>query len=340
MHFKLDYLLRQTAYIDEKPLKFSYGGLHHVTVLLRRLPKENLKPSYAGSNILCSATSSQEPSHKITSIFDDLAKVGVTSGLTGDSKTSKVRASVPARTEMPVEFQSFAQRVESKLGDFAERTVRVFRWRSGELGHHNPIRYVLGFSWQRDRRTWRAMPVDITLGIEASFPVWKKLPSEIPQCVAELVRGGADEPIGHVLFREAWDQRHENPRSALILGIAAAETGFKQFAAFLVPEARWLLEELPSPPLVRMLTEFLPMLPCKAQIKKGVVPPPKNILDTIKKGVDIRNQVIHGKPATLDREMLRDLLGAVRDVLYLLDLYSGQLWAQHYISHKTKEALC
>ena len=64
-----------------------------------------------------------------------------------------------------------------------------------------------------------------------------------------------DEPLGHELLREAILNRKANPRSSLVLAVAAAEVGFKQFAARVFPDAAWILE-LPTSPLTEMLAKF------------------------------------------------------------------------------------
>jgi hypothetical protein len=43
----------------------------------------------------------------------------------------------------------------------------------------------------------------------------------------------------------------------MILAVAAAEVGFKQFIVQMQPETKWLVANLPSPPLDKMLAEFL-----------------------------------------------------------------------------------
>jgi hypothetical protein len=42
--------------------------------------------------------------------------------------------------------------------------------------------------------------------------------------------------------------RRANPRSALIIGMSAAEVGFKQCVGYLVPDAAWLANHVPRPP--------------------------------------------------------------------------------------------
>jgi hypothetical protein len=46
-------------------------------------------------------------------------------------------------------------------------------------------------------------------------------------------------------------------RSAIVLAVAAAEVGFKQFAVKIFPDTAWILEHLQSPPLTKMLDLFL-----------------------------------------------------------------------------------
>ena len=60
-----------------------------------------------------------------------------------------------------------------------------------------------------------------------------------------LIKAVNNEPIGHELFLEAWELRKSNPRSALIIGMSAAEVGFKQCIGKLVRDAEWLATNAP-----------------------------------------------------------------------------------------------
>ncbi len=101
-------------------------------------------------------------------------------------------------------------------------------------------------------------------------------------------------------MREADENRRNNPRSSLILGVATAEAGFKQFASNSFPDTAWLLE-LPSPPLVEMLQKF-----AREQLKlriNGKIPAvPDSIIDELKMVVIFRNKVIHSGVARLNPE--------------------------------------
>jgi len=144
------------------------------------------------------------------------------------------------------------------------------------------------------------------------------------------------EPLAHQLLREAWNLRHGNPRASLVIGVAAAEVGMKQLIAALVPDARWLVEELPSPPLSTMVKDYLKELPIRAD-----VPParrsPKHLRRLLHDAVEARNQVVHR--GTTPAVSLRETLTGIREFLYLLDFYCGHSWAIERLSVETRAAL-
>ena len=103
------------------------------------------------------------------------------------------------------------------------------------------------------------------MGIGMAFK--KSLKDVPPEEIVRMVESGDQEPVAHQLLREAWELRSSNPRSALAIGIAAAEIGVKDLIASLVPNAQWLVMEMPSPPVVKILREYLPMLPVRGRFK-------------------------------------------------------------------------
>jgi hypothetical protein len=62
-------------------------------------------------------------------------------------------------------------------------------------------------------------------------------------------------PLGQELLREAWRNLFVHPRSALVIGMAAAETGLKALIVDLVPENSWLIQEVQSPPIVKLASK-------------------------------------------------------------------------------------
>jgi hypothetical protein len=152
----------------------------------------------------------------------------------------------------------------------------------------------------------------------------------------ELVTSSDREPVGHELWREAWNLRHSNPRSSLVIGVAAAEVGFKQMISLLVPEAKSLVENIPSPPLDTMMHKVLPDLPIRADVASAQRVP-RHLRKVIKSAAEDRNRVVHrGEMPPGD---LRQTLLAIREFLYMLDMYTGHPWAEALLTETTRRAL-
>src|SRR5918992_486833 len=81
-----------------------------------------------------------------------------------------------------------------------------------------------------------------------------------------------------VLFAKLTAHGSSLPRSLCHHGILDRR---KNFVAELVPDAEWLVEEAPTPPLVSMLKNYLPKLPAKSTIEGGVLPPPSKLRKSI-----------------------------------------------------------
>lgn len=150
--------------------------------------------------------------------------------------------------------------------------------------------------------------------------------------VAELVGASVQQPLAHELWRESWNLRHASPRSSLVVGVAAAEVGFKQLVALLVPDAKTLVEHVLSPPLDIMIRRVLPGLP----IRSGLEPEkrcPQHLRKRVAEAVEVRNLVVHrGTAPQID---LRSTLLDIRDFLYLLDYHAGYGWALELLSKRT-----
>jgi hypothetical protein len=154
--------------------------------------------------------------------------------------------------------------------------------------------------------------------------------------ITRKVEAGAEEPLPRQLFREAWSQIGINPRSALVIGVSAAEIGLKRLISALIPGTDWLMQEIPTPPIAKVLRKFLPTLQVRAKrIDGGPIMPPQQLIRQIDKAVEYRNDVVHaGKPPPA-RQELTVMLRAISDFLWMCDIYLGEHWAIKYISSDT-----
>lgn len=355
MYFRLGYFVDR-LFLPEKnsKLEFDYGGSQNIVVNLEPISPEisERNPQIKGSS--CNAKGSYNPSDKIKKIFDSLQE----NKFPGDENISELIQkneenalplgilkeyeelyqkveNIPL-SYFPEPFQSYVRQVHTELYNYIMRTIDVFRWRYSKYGKHNPLLNG-AMAWSYDGTSWKIVPQNIQMNFSgfAEPPI----PQDASQEVSKIVKEGFTEPVGHELYREARFLSSNNPRSSVVVAIAAIEVGIKECIGALVPNSQWLVSNIASPPIVRILTEYLPQLPAKNKIKGEVLPPPRQIIDILKKGVSIRNNITHkGGPAP-KHHTIEEIFSAVKDTLWLLDFYSGHQWAFKYISREVREKL-
>jgi hypothetical protein len=234
---------------------------------------------------------------------------------------------------------STVQLIDEIFGDLrrvSRSTVTAFNWTHGldsPLDPYGPSQAWYsedGNTWSRYSlvRSFHRLVEERTHGIFAKNV-------QIDEVVRK-VEAGAQEPLGRQLFREAWGQVGMNPRSALVIGVTAAEVGLKRLIATLIPGTDWLMDEIPTPPVGKILRKFLPTLRVKAKrLDGGTIMPPRELIGRIEKAVEYRNDVVHaGKPPPA-RQELAVMLRAISDFLWMCDIYLGEHWAVRYISPET-----
>jgi hypothetical protein len=225
----------------------------------------------------------------------------------------------------------YLKAAEHRLSSHLSRTLRILMWRRGiSVAYNRPV--FTGAFWSLDGQQWNRIYglLQGSSSVEPQEPAGP-VPPEIVAAVGALAANGQDEPLARQLLREAWAQKDQSYRSALVLAIAAAEVGLKHCISALVPDARWLVENNPTPPLHKMLTEYLPLLPVRARLTGKTLVPSDDLLHEIETGVGLRNSVVHLGHVKMTAEKLDRILRAVSDLLWILDVYQGHKWAIRYI---------
>lgn len=254
-----------------------------------------------------------------------------------------VEGSMPRLSWFPEPMQVLVEDLEKSASDAGRRVVDLIRWRRGKLsGSQSPV-LLQQFEWSTDGKRWFPMPceADIHEDERLGIVLAQDELSDVQAMAAEQV----DIPFAHVLLREAWDLRTTNPRSSILLGVAAAEIGLKQAIKTLVPESSYLVEMLVLPQLADLLKNYVPLLPAKKRL--GDAPPsiPKWVRKEVWEGVQNRNRLAHrpiGATEVVEElrfENLSRLLRAVHDLLVLLDFYCGKEWAAELLSEESRSEL-
>lgn len=346
MYFKLEVLLNKLAigFQEQEPLTLAMGDQQGTSVTIRPLTIEE-KEKYKREFLVCAAFTEEEPSSSIQTMFERLEKKLMPEDFKKGKDTpeyidadGRIKQNYrPSLSLFPTQFQDFASQVHQKLHKSIRETARVIRWRKALTGSHNPIASTWGISWSFDNQSWRSMPSDIH--VEGQLELYFQVSARLHGEMEGLIKAGETEPLGHELFLEAWELRSENPRSALIIGMAAAEVGLKQCIGKLAPDAEWLANNAPTPPLGKMLKNYLPLLPAKSKIEGRVLEPSKRIRTAIRNGIEARNQSVHMGSEPPKGKALKELLMSIRDLLYLLDFYCGFEWALEYIRDEVREEM-
>jgi len=225
---------------------------------------------------------------------------------------------------MPQGFRDAMGTIVGELRWAADTAVGALRWRTRTVGPLRPFS-SRGAEWSLNGTTWHPLPASTSLEIQGHDRLFLRAGTAAE--IQALLDAGEHEPLAHELLREALNLGSSNPRSALLIGVAALEVGIKQYIASCVPEAKWLAEEAPSPPVVPMLKTYLPTLTSPAG--ETTSPPDKAHHDALVVGVGLRNKLTHvGQDVT--RERVFKTLRAIRDVLWQLDAARGHRWAEAF----------
>jgi hypothetical protein len=237
----------------------------------------------------------------------------------------------PPLDVLPPHLDALFTEVHTMHSAAARRTVQLLRWRHGFEVPTRPFALIVA-EWSLDQETWQMMSVRGQGRVRTSLHDLG--PSAVGRMVEvqRLVDAGCEMPVGHELLAEAEEYAFVSVRSALVLSLAALEVGFKGLVSNLVPAAAWLVAEVPSPPLEKMLRDYLPMLPKALEVNAGGGDTlTVTVLDEVRKAVRLRNDLVHTGKAKIDGRWLDSWLNLCRDLLYLFDFYQGHSWALRQI---------
>ncbi len=341
MYFKLKCIVRDFSLSKDEVLHFNIDGTHLVKIKIRRPNKQEQKRGHNVYNLSCSAHMKANVSEKNENIFKEIEQ----SKILNVNTTSKIEytdqkgngITIPGIEDFPEHYQSMLSQTRQELLESLKLVVNAMRWRTNKLGPHNILNNC-NMYWSRDKKFWHPVPSSFSVSFMDS-PSRIPLPKKINKDIEHFINIGLQEPVYHELFREAWTQRTSNPRSSLIIGMSSLEVAIKETISNLNPNSSWLIENLQSPSVLRLLTEYIPELPTKKKIKKKVFPLPKKITDLIKKGVTIRNKIAHLGGESPSNKSLKQILESIRDVIWSLEYYCGHKWAYDFISEETRLAL-
>jgi hypothetical protein len=245
----------------------------------------------------------------------------------------------------PPELVDFFHPFAAELRRVSSRVVQLLRWHLNRMRPTYPLVREL-VDWSLDGMVWHRVPRKPT--DRTYFGEWDEL--SLSEDGVTIVQGlladeSTSEPLSRQLLLEAAGLQDSNPRASLVLAVAAAEVGIKQFAASRSASVSedWLLSELPSPPLHKLWSEgYLGFFthvrtrekPDKDSKQRQIIPQP--LRQALRDAVEERNKAVHAGAPPPDEEMLAECLAATNDFLYALDWFAGQDWAFDHIREEVR----
>jgi hypothetical protein len=244
----------------------------------------------------------------------------------------------------PAELVDFFHPLAAELRRVSSRVVQLLRWRLNRMRPAYPLARER-VEWSLDGTVWHGVPRRPSS--PTSFGEWEELSlSDDGVAILQglLANESTNEPLSRQLLLEAVELQDSNPRASLVLAVAAAEVGIKQFAGSRSASVSedWLLSELPSPPIHKLWSEdYLGFFtnvrtgekPDKDS-KRQIIPSP--LRQALRKAVEGRNNAVHAGTPPPDEEVLAECLAAVNDFLYTLDWFAGQEWAFEQIREEVR----
>jgi hypothetical protein len=292
------------------------------------------------SRLLCDTSSERNPPPNVVEalhalrerrlLLDDPPQVELPYGSDVDEDGRIATKVVPPLRIMPRRYREFQKALHDHLGGTARRFIRTLRWRQAAAGGHQALGHV-SFQWSEDGEEWTRLPHE--MGGYASIAKPLDVSREALDEGAVLFPHAA-EPIAHELIREAKSVSSGAPRSGLLIGYTALETGVKQCIASVAPSAGLLLEKMPSPPLLSLLNEILPRIFEREGRVVRYLPLRPEETEYLQKWVSQRNQITHGTKHGVDGGKLKDFLTFATDLLYVLDFNLGHQWALEQLSSR------
>jgi hypothetical protein len=313
-HFKLEAEISglRCSFDAGEELEFRYKSSPPVIVRLRQLDRNDEAHFARTGNAICTATTVKDIEPEI--------KVGLDSCLEdGYVKISKLK---------PDTLKTIDE-IFCPLRSISRSTIVMLNWTHGLDSPPNPYGRSLAF-YSEDGNRWLqfARATTGTFNAEEASRIVYARHVQVDEVITR-VEAGIEVPIGRQLFYEAWSQIGINSRSALVIGIAAAEVALVRLINTLMPGK---ISSARTPPFAQMLKEYLPDLPVKAKRIDG-----GSIIEQIEEAVKYRNAVVHAGALPPKKEDLAGMLRAVSDFLWMCDVYLGEVWATKHVSLETKK---
>jgi hypothetical protein len=152
--------------------------------------------------------------------------------------------------------------VESDLSLKTDRFLKLIRWRQNFDSPERVVRHQTLY-WRVGEGVYPIAPLEggpsIQTEFEAMFGIhWDE--SYLTEIEDLWKTNEFTEPLGHSLLREASTLSNSSSFSSILIMTTALETAVKMHISRIAPETQWLMQELQSPPIFKILKDYIPSI--------------------------------------------------------------------------------
>ncbi len=237
---------------------------------------------------------------------------------------------LPSLDKFPSSFRTSVADPRDELNRSTRQAIDILRWRLNCLGPTRNFLSSMSDEWSIDGLEWHCLPSSIT-----AIPTIRSELRVTTDALKEVVEAAHNPPphlLPYELLREAMELQSKQPRSAVIIALAAVEIATKGLVARSLPETAWLVENIPTPPINRILREYAPNIQTPAGHSLKI---PKEILRSHQSAVKLRNQITHTSQPAPSITRARQILSTASDILRLIDAAEGYSWADTLLQNRS-----
>ena len=259
----------------------------------------------------------------------------VVRGITEIESGGKIRSGYGVPFEYyPPSLRSLCDDVHNELFSAAVRFVKLMVWQQEVDSPHWPFESDHLYWRISNDGEYRAIGLRLQTA-EGRSPVGFQWDEEDRKDFQALWDSGATEPLAHELLREARSLATRSPRSALLALTTALETGTKNHIGKMEPKSEWLMREMPSPPIFKLLRDYTPRLHNEKDV--AYWDKLKPLFKIVQQIAEDRNDLAHTGTMTVSPKRLAEYINAASDILYILDYLEGHAWATRNVQAKIRK---
>lgn len=213
-------------------------------------------------------------------------------------------------TEEDAKIKEFFEKYYTESKSEIERLFKLIRWKY--LLNHNKFEYLCeNIFWSLDNTNWQVVvrcPAIESVNASAYSP--RHFDTNM---IKELFLNDEYEPIFLEILYEANDICRTSLESGFVIAVSALEVSVKYLIKNHIPKIEWIMDEIPSPPIHSIITEFFP------QLIPGFILQKDNST-VLKSIIRLRNEILHSGKVGNDRKTLFKMMKFINDfILYTIN---------------------